>query len=61
MRIATGTKCCMLPGSEDIGGTKTASKDTIRAVVDLKPGNYVYYGSATGTGCAAQRGSLVVE
>lgn len=61
VRIATGTKCCMLPDSEDIGGTNTVSKGTTRAVVDLKPGNYVYYCSVTGHWRRGQRGSLVVE
>ena len=61
VRIATGTKCCMVHGSEDIGGTNTVSKGTTRAVVDLKPGNYVYYCSVTGHWRRGQQGSLVVE
>jgi plastocyanin len=61
VRIATGKKCCLEPGSKDIGGTNTVSKGKTRAVVDLKPGNYVYYCTAGGHWQRGQRGSLVVE
>jgi plastocyanin len=61
VRIATGKKCCLRPGSKDIGGTNTIGKGKTRAVVDLKPGDYVYYCSIGGHWQRGQRGSLVVE
>jgi plastocyanin len=61
VRIAAGKKCCLRPGSKDIGGTNTIGKGKTRAVVDLKPGNYVYYCSIGGHWQRGQRGSLVVK
>src|SRR3954451_20972272 len=61
VRIATGKKCCFLPGSDDIGGTNTISKSKTRAVVDLKPGNYVYYCTAGQHWRRGMRGLLVVH
>lgn len=61
VRIATGKKCCLRPDSEDVGGTDTIGKGKARAVVDLKPGNYVFYCSIGGHWQRGQRGSLVVR
>ena len=61
VRIATGKKCCFRAGSKDIGGTDTIGKGKTRAVVDLKPGNYVFYCSLGGHWQRGQRGRLVVR
>ena len=61
VRIATGTKCCFRPGSNDIGGTTTIGTGKTRAVVHLKPGSYVFYCAIGGHWQLGQRGSLVVE
>lgn len=61
VRIATGEKCCLRPGSKDIGGTNTIGRGKTRAVVALKPGNYVYYCSIGGHWQRGQQGKLVVR
>jgi plastocyanin len=61
VRIATGTKCCQQPGSKDIGGTDTIGEGETTAVVDLKPGKYVYYCATGGHWQLGQRGKLVVD
>jgi plastocyanin len=61
VRIATGTKCCQRPDSKDIGGTDTIGEGETTAVVDLKPGKYVFYCAIGGHWQLGQRGKLVVD
>ena len=43
VRIQTGTKCCYEPGAKDVGGTDVISKGTSKALIDLRPGEYVFF------------------
>jgi plastocyanin len=61
VRIATGSKCCFRPGSRDLGGTNTTGPGTIRGVVNLRPGKYVYYCAVGGHWQLGQHGKLVVR
>jgi plastocyanin len=61
VRIATGSRCCFRPGSKDIGGTNSIGPGRIRAVVNLKPGRYVFYCAVGGHWQLGQHGTLRVR
>ena len=60
IRIHTGDTCCFLPGSKDIGGTRTIGPGRTRVVLNLKPGTYTYLCS-TGGYWRTAHGTLVVR
>lgn len=62
VRIQKGTKCCFMPGADDVGGTLTTSDITkISGTAKLTPGRYVFLCTVGGHWQQGMRGTITVR